>query len=469
MKNIKNKIVVALLALASLSCSDSFLELEDQQKVLTTEALLTLGDFNSSITGVYNVLSDADYYGRYFHLIPDVMSDDVKQNSQANRVRNYAEYVATRGDAQAEDMWEKMYEANLSLNVIINSDVKVDDDDVDDRDHIIGEAYALRGQVYFDLVRMFAQHYQFTAGANHLGVPIVLDFDRFSTPARNTVEEVYTQIINDMTKALTLMKDTPRSGNKGTLSATAVKALLARVYLYKGDWTNAEAMATEVIGSGKYTLVSNANYVSSWATSYSSESIFEITVTAADNRGSDALGRMYIVQGYGDYLPSNDVYSLIPVGDARRGVYKTDSKLAGDFAPFRMNKYPSTQGIDNTKVMRLSEVYLIRAEARAMKAAPDEVGARADVNAIRLRGLPSATPIASTGQALLDDIARERRIELAFEGQRLWDLMRKKQDVVRIQCTSPICTITYPNDRFILPIPEAEMDANPNIQPNPGY
>lgn len=104
-----------------------------------------------------------------------------------------------------------------------------------------------------------------------------------------------------------------------------------------------------------------------------------------------------------------------------------------------------------------------------MKSSPDEPGARADVNEIRLRGLPTATPIASSGPALLDDIARERRIELAFEGQRLWDLMRKKQGVVRNQCTSPICSIPYPNDRFVLPIPQAEIDANPVIQPNPGY
>ncbi|HCM77144.1 MAG TPA: RagB/SusD family nutrient uptake outer membrane protein [Cytophagales bacterium] len=468
MKNLKKIFTVAILTLVMLSCSDNFLELQPQQSVADTDALTTLEDFKSSITGVYNDLSNSDYYGRYFFLIPDVMSDDVKQNSQANRVRNYAEYVATVADAQAEDMWEVMYEANVANNAIINSKVEVPAAVQADKDHIVGEAYALRGLIYFDMVRMFAQHYQYTANASHLGVPIVLDFDQLSQPTRNTVAEVYAQIISDMQKALTLMKDTPRSGNKSTLSATAVKALLARVYLYKDDWVNAEAMATEVINSGKYTLVSNANYVSSWATDYSSESIFEISMTPSDNRGSDALGRMYIVQGYGDYLPSNDVYSLIPPGDARQGVYKADPGLSGAFAPFRMNKYPSITGEDNTKVIRLSEMYLIRAEARAMQTGK-ETGAQSDVNAIRLRGLPSATPIASTGQTLLDDIARERRIELAFEGQRLWDLMRKKQGVVRNQCTSIVCTIPYPNDRFILPIPAAEMDANPNIQPNPGF
>ena len=88
---------------------------------------------------------------------------------------------------------------------------------------------------------------------------------------------------------------------------------------------------------------------------------------------------------------------------------------------------------------------------------------------IRQRALPSAAPVSATGQALIDEVMLERRKELCFEGQRLWDLMRHKQSVIRTQCTSSICTINYPAEKVILPIPEAELDANPNMQPNPGY
>jgi hypothetical protein len=77
--------------------------------------------------------------------------------------------------------------------------------------------------------------------------------------------------------------------------------------------------------------------------------------------------------------------------------------------------------------------------------------------------------VTATGQALVDEVLLERRKELCFEGQRLWDLMRYKKNVVRNQCTSSICTINYPNEKVILPIPEAELDANPNMEPNPGY
>ena len=121
---------------------------------------------------------------------------------------------------------------------------------------------------------------------------------------------MYNQIIADMNQGISMLSNNPRTGRTSTLNNTAAKALLARVYLYKEDWANAEALATEVINSGEYTLVSNGNYLSSWSSDYSSESIFEIAMTENDNRGSDALGRMYIVEGYGDYLPSNDVVSL---------------------------------------------------------------------------------------------------------------------------------------------------------------
>lgn len=476
MKHIIRILLFVSLFLMAISCSEGFLEVDPQQSIADEDALETLQDFEAVASGLYDRISLADYYGRYFILVPDVMADDVKQNSQANRAKEYAEYVAFAEHFITEGMWERMYEAVNSANAIINSDAEIAPVEAEDHSHIVGEAYALRGQIYFDLVRLYGQHYTYTDDASHLGVPIVLEHDRTIEPQRDTVAEVYDQIISDMTTAISMMKPTTRTSSTSTLSSTAVKALLARVYLYMEDWSQAEQLSTEVINSGSYTLVPNGNYVPSWASDYSSESIFEIAMTETDNRGSDALGRMYIVEGYGDYLPSGDLTSLIAEGDVRRELYTEDSGLTGDYAPFRMNKYPSIQGQDNTKVIRLSEVYLIRAEAAAMQSQENfsqskEDIARADVTLIRQRGLPDADPVTASGQALLDEIALERRIELAYEGQRLWDLMRKKQDMVRDQCTSlpSACTVTYPNDRFVLPIPAAELNTNSNMTQNSGY
>ena len=227
-------------------------------------------------------------------------------------------------------------------------------------------------------------------------------------------------------------------------------------------------MATEVIETGGFSLIENADYLTLWSQDNTSESIFEISQTESDNQGGNNLGAMYVVDGYGDYLPSNDVISLYDPNDARLQVFIEDELLAGDYAPYRMNKYPDVLGYDNIKVMRLAEIYLIRAEARA-QIGTNITGAQEDLNKVRQRALPSAPDVTATGEALIEEILLERRLELCFEGQRLWDLMRYKKDIVRNQCTASICYIPYGDDTNILPIPQDETDVNPNIEQNPGY
>lgn len=464
---IYNKILIMFMIGFVLSCSESFLELTPQQSVSDLEALENLEDLNSSITGIYDEISGSNYYGRYMLMIPDVMADDVKQNSQANRIVPYAEHIVEKSDSDAASLWTGMYRAINATNNIINSDVAVAANAVADKNHIIGEAYALRAQIYFDMVRMFAQHYTYTSDASHLGVPLILNFDPINKPERNTVKAVYDQIILDMTMAISLMKSNSRSGNSNTLSSASTKALLSRVYLYKEDWPNAENMATEVIGSG-FSLVPNDNYFSLWTTDNSSESIFEISMTEADNVGGGGISGLYSRNGYGDYLPSNDVVSLYDPADTRLSTFNEDTSLAGEFAPFRVDKYPDFNGFDNVKVIRLAEIYLIRAEARA-EIGTNIQGAQQDLDMVHQRALPSAPNTSVTGEALKEAIFLERRLELCFEGQRLWDLMRNKMDVVRIQCTAAICLIPYASDTVLLPIPQVETDANTNITQNPGY
>jgi hypothetical protein len=464
----KDRIIAIMALFLMMSCSESFLELSPQQSVADTEALTSLEDFESSITGIYNKISGSDYYGRYMFLIPDVMADDVKQNAQANRIEDFAEHIVRVSDGDANNLWTTMYEGINAANAIINSEVELSDSVSDEYNHILGEAHALRALIYFDMVRFFAQHYTFTPDGGHLGVPLVLEFDIATKPSRNSVKEVYDQVIADMNTGISLMNDQSRSGNSSTLSAIAVKALLARVYLYKEDWANAEAMASDVIASGQYSLIPNNNYYSLWTTDNSSESIFEISMTEVDNVGGQGLAGLYLRQGFGDYLPSNDVTSLYEAEDARLATFEIDELLIGDFAPFRMVKYPDINGFDNVKVIRLAELYLIRAEARA-RLGNNVAGAQDDLDVVRQRALPVAADNSNTGIALVNAILLERRLELAFEGQRLWDLMRNKTDIVRTQCTSSICFIPYAGDTVILPIPQNETDANSNIEQNPGY
>jgi starch-binding outer membrane protein, SusD/RagB family len=457
------------------SCGEEFLNLQPQQNVSDDVFLQNMDDFRTAILGSYDQMQSATWYGRYFLLVPDVMGMDVKQNASANRAKEWAEYNGSETDFIPNDIWRELYQGISIANRIINADFTPTAEAQVEFDNIIGQALAMRAIGHFDLVRIFGQHYTFTADASHLGVPIVLDFDIESRPERNTVAQVYDQVISDLTAAIGLM--TIDGPNAGYLSKEGAQAYLSRVYLYKEDWDMAESLATAVINSGKYSLVSNADYPTQFLDGNSSEAIFEMIYSQVDGLGSNHLGGMYKVIGYGDYLPSDDFFALMDPSDIRGDtttMFSNDeSNLGGIYGTFRVNKYPSTgsdNGTDNLPIIRLSEVYLNRAEARAQQGGKD-VGAAADANMLRSLRAPAATPVGGTGQALIDDILIERRIELAFEGHQIFDLTRYKRGVVRVNCTAPpgACNIPYPNERFILPMPEDETNTNENIVQNPGY
>ncbi len=462
--------VMALLFLA-LGCEKNLLDLTPHQSVSDEEFLKTLSDFQAAIIGVYDQLSIPDWYGRYMLLVPDVMGEDVKQNAQANRAKEWAEYNGSTTTTHRIDreFWAEIYEGINMVNRIINADFEPTEAVRQKYNQILGEAYAIRALAYFDLVRLFAQHYTFTPDASHPGVPIVLEFDITQKPPRNTVKEVYDQIISDFNQAISLMTIDPP--NAGRMSKEAAQALLSRVYLYKEDWAMAEQLASAVINSGKYSLVPRDQYLNMFFPGLSSEAIFEMVYTIADNPGSNHLGGMYRSTGYGDYLPSNDLISMIDDNDIRKGLFVVDPELpGGKWGNLRVNKYPSSGadiGTDNLPVIRLSEVYLNRAEARANLG--DEAGAIEDLMTIRRRAWPDAPDVTASGQDLLEEIYKERRIELCFEGHRIFDITRHKKDLVRNDCTAPVCTVPYPSNLFILPIPFEEVNVNPNIQQNPGY
>ena len=469
MKNLCKILLVFTTMFYITSCSESFLELQPQQSISDDSFLLTFQDFESAIVGAHDQMQNTNWFGRYSLLVPDVMGEDVKQNASANRAKEWAEYNGNETDFVPENIWRELYEAINITNRIINSPFEPLAEVQADYNNIIGQAHAIRALAHFNLVNHFGQHYTFSSGASHPGVPIVLEFDVTSKPTRNTVAEVYQQVISDFNTAIGLMTIDP--SNAGFFSKEAAQALLSRVYLYMEDYSNAESMASTVINSGKFSLVSNANYATQFLDGNSSEAILEINYNLADNPGSDHLGGMYKETGYGDYLPAQDLLDLMTDGDVRKTMFLPDANLQGIYASSRVNKYPSSGSniaTDNIPVIRLSEVYLNRAEARA-KSGSNETGAQDDLNMIRQRGLASAPDVTATGSALIDEILIERRIELCFEGHRIYDATRNQQDIVRVNCTSTVCTISYPNDRFILPIPDGETNSNPNIQQNAGY
>lgn len=467
MKKIFISILFSTAMLLSTSCSEEFLDLTPQQNIADSEFLITFNDFEAAIIGGYDQMQNSDWYGRYILLVPDVMGEDVKQNASANRAKEWAEYNGNPTDGIPEEIWAELYEGINIANRMINSPFEPPAAVATEFDQIKGEAYAIRALAHFDLVKLYAQHYTFTADASHAGIPIVLEPDITIKPSRNTVAEVYAQIVSDFQMAEQLMT---LDNGTGRFSKAAVQGLLSRVYLYMENYAQAENYASLVINSNEFSLVSNADYPTQFLDGNSSEAIFEIVFDLVDNPGSDHLGGMYKESGYGDYLPAEDLLDIIPDGDIRKTMFREDLNLGGIYGLLRVDKFPSEGsviGSDNIPVIRFSEVYLNRAEARAQLG--NDTGAQEDLNMIRQRGWADAPAATATGDALITEILNERRIELSFEGHRIHDIVRYKQGVTRQDCTSTECEIAYPSERFILPIPIEETDVNPNIAQNPGY
>jgi hypothetical protein len=462
----KAKIAAVLPAVLAMFACDH-LVLEPHASVSNDAFFSTIGDFRAAIVGVYNEISLAGYYGRSIHLMSDIMGEDVKQNGSANRYQEFSDFEGqvVTGHGYETTLWTDAYQAINMTNNIINSEFEAPAGVAAEFNQIVGEAYALRGLIYFDLVRMYGQHYTFSGGGDHPGVPIVTEFDIEALPSRNSVGEVDAQAISDLATGISVM-DQARRG-PFMMSAEAAQAILSRIYLYMEDWSNAASMASSVISSGKYTLATGTAYTEMFATGGSSEAVFEIQMTDTDNRGSDHLGGMYRASGYGDYLPAKDLLDLIPADDARWGFYEVDPGLTGIYAAHRVMKWPLSNGSDNVPVVRLSEVYLNRAEANAR--AGNDAAAQADLNMIRQRARPSAPAVTATGAALLAEIQLERRIELAYEGHRVHDLMRNKMDVNRVDVTGDVAFMAYPCNFCVLPIPQPETDVNSNMAQNVGY
>lgn len=458
-------LLLTLVMFTTLSCSEEFLELQPQQAVSMAQALESKTDFDAAIIGCYDALQSSPSYGKYFILVTDVMSDDLKGNAVINRLSDWHSYLGTDADRVnlAYNLWARYYQIVDRANRILEAETDLE------LDEIYGQAYAFRALAHFDLVRIYGQHYTYTSGASHMGVPIVTTVDPFQTPARNTVAEVYEQVIADFETAMDLLD---ADDNSFYFSDNVIKALLSRVYLYMEDWASAESMADDVIGSGAYSLVANADYPSIFSGDHSAETIFEVNMNPTDNLGGGSLAANYLSTGYNEYLPTYDLYDAFEDGDIRKEtMIVVDSTIGGgDYGYIRANKFVDVLGYENSPVVRLSELYLIRAEANYhLNTAASITAAQADVTMIRQRGMATAPAVSETGQALLDEILLERRRELCFEGHRLWDLTRNMLGVYRTDCTSSACSIDYPNDGFILAIGLQELEVNENIVQNPGY
>ena len=464
-------IVLALMALALSSCKKSFLDLRPYTSVSSDVAITNESDMQNALNGAYGNMNSANLYGRSTPLFGDLVADNVYISTiNSNRYLDFFQINYTVTDVNMQGIWQSAYSTILRANNVINSSLQGNEN----IDQLRGEALAIRGLMYFELVKFFGKAY--TVDPNALGVPLILTYDPTLKPTRNSVQEVYTQIEKDLTDAANLMTQDKSSG---FFTKWAAKALLARMYQFKGDWDKAQTTAEDVINNSGYSLLQLGDVLTFWQNNTDRndklEVLFEIVFDATNNIGNSSLPYFFDQSGYGDALATESLYNLYSNTDVRKDMFIVGSPIRGDEAKV-VNKFPNTGSADKDemKVIRMSEIYFIAAEAAFHNG--DEGTARTYLNDVATERDPGFAGYSASGQALLDDILLERRKELAFEGHRYWDLVRNNLNVTQIdqannyQDNVPLVLETS-NFRRILPIPQAELDANPNIreQQNPGY
>lgn len=428
------------------ACSDQ-LEIQPFQNVSEEVALGSDPTVKAVLVGAYDQLGGGDLYGGNNLRDAELLggTGEILFVGTFNSPDEIARKLISVGNLDAEETWLESYEVINTVNNVLSALEVVD---ADDRARVEGEARFIRGLVYFDLVRYFALPYEGGGTNDQLGVPLVLTPTRGITEENNvsraSVAAVYDQVLEDLTTAADLLPET----NGIFADRYAATALLARVYLQMDRYADARDAANTVIQSGYFSLT--PDYASAFMNgSNSTEDIFAMQVSSQD--GVNNLTTFFSVPEFGgrdgdiEILPAH--LALYDADDERlalffeRGGVTYTGKFNNQFA--------------NVTLIRLAEMYLIRAEANERLGT--EVGATptADINRLLVRaGLDAREDVD------LEFILLERRRELAFEGFRIHDIKRLQGSVGNFSYDAP---------ELVYPIPARETVANPNLQQNPGY
>lgn len=443
-------IYVSLISAILLAGCSKALDTTPTQSISETDALKTSSDVQVALVGSYADLGKADLYGARVFVNPDLLGDynELIWSGTFQGMTQIFNKSIPVDNGFITNTWLSGYTAINDVNNVLSALTVVD---ATQKDRVEGEAKFIRGLIYFDLVRLYAKSYNDGTPASNPGVPLVLtptrSIDAGIIVARNTVAEVYAQVIKDLTDAETKLPVT----NGFFASKYSAAAILARVYLQMGDYTNAVQAANRVITSNKYAL--NANYADEFPfsangptpISNTSEDIFSIQVNAT--QGVNDFNTFYSSNGRGDITINTDHLALYEAGDDRLNLFYTDA------GSVYTGKFENSYG--NVHVTRLAEMYLVRAESNFRLGTNVGATPLADINTIRARVLlPALTTVA------LADILKERKLELSFEGFTLHDLKRLKGSTG---------TLAWNAAKLVFPIPDREIKVNSKLTQNAGY
>lgn len=454
--NLRQLGLVASASIFMVACADK-LDVQPTQTLSSELALKTEGDIMATLIGAYDGVQAGAAYGGEIMVLNDLTgnTDDIQFTGTFAGLSDAYQTQMVANNSFAQSTWTTAYNAvNRCNNVLANLD-KISSSAAN-KNKVEGEALFLRSAMFFELVRLYAKYPGDGDMNANPGVPLILTptsvIDQASYVSRATVKQVYDRVIADLTKAETLLP----SSNSRYANKWAAAAMLSRVHLMLGNYAEARDAANRVItGSGRSLTTGFNNlwftYINLGGTT-PSEYLFFIKVTNQD--GVNAMNTYF-----------GRTIGSIPGTAGRSDCKIRASHLAKYEAGDQRNYFILSGGFNYTRkhldrwgdvpVIRLAEMYLTRAECN--QRLNTTVGATpvADVNIIRNRaGLPAVSSVT------LNDILRERYLELAFEGHNMPEKKRLRQNIGALPWNSP---------KLIFPIPQRERDVNKNLTQNEGY
>jgi starch-binding outer membrane protein, SusD/RagB family len=490
MKTIKYFILLGAVGMMSLfTACEKNLELNPELSIDYDLVYVDEEGVKLALDGAWSILGSPNLYAGTSVFQSDLLGADGSSylvwDGTFAQWRNMYRKSLNKNESTVSAKWIVAYRAiNILNNVLANLD-KVDTDP----DRVEGEAKFLRGILYFELVRFYAQPYGFTAGNTHNGVPLVLTpvqtYEDITFPARATVGAVYTQILNDLGDAKDLLNPGRAGANRGLATSTNASAFLARVYFSQKDWANTAAEATIVIDEFGPDALNATPRACFNNIIYTSEDVFMIRQSLTSNAGqaNDGITTFFASLpglGRGDVRIQAAQISLFEAGDLRGGLEDNpDARVINEISKMyywgygtRAGRRRTTKWGDyktNVPVIRLAEMYLTRAEANFMDGTSVGDTPINDLNKIRARA--NASLIAAPGDIDLDLIKLDRYKELCFEGHALHDLKRWQGSILTPSGSvwGAGVVLNWDDWRLVHPIPQREIEVNPALVQNTNY
>jgi hypothetical protein len=470
--NIKSYIGAIIICIIGLTSCEDRLDLKPFDELETDVALVTPLDFENLMRGSYQRLLGGGYYGGEFFLRPDVMSNNLIVNQQGRQTNSELYRLQQNGENATWDIVSRASSASSSCNLLLANIDRLSDQDY--ADELRGEAMALRAFVHFDVARVLC-HTPVNASGDNLGMYYKKDTDISVLPSRGTLSDLYANILNDLNTAIPML---PETSDVGRINKFVAQGLLSRILLYSGNYEGARDAAMTVMSV--YDVTPRASFGSLWTNAYDASVLLKLPVVQADDI---AIGTGYGQAVVGpEFVPDFGFFNMYGADDIRTAAYFETETVSGlSYNTVIKYKYGAfaTLGVVDATLLRAGEVALNLAEAHANIPGSD-AAALAALDLVRSQRYSGFVSGGETGAALMTAIKLERRLELAFEGHRAFDLKRWGDGFTRTDAgeftdgtgTNPqaaFISLAAGDHRYLWPIPQFYINLNPNLEQNPGY